>query len=105
MISWIICFFGRIPAHIGKATAEFLKSPMGVYQALHLTIDEMKMIKHDSWDEVVWGSSAAEAEKTVPLRFYFGAEVSRILICVCWLSCLAEVCFRMFGYPIRQEID
>ena len=75
-IAWIICFLGGMPRHIGEATAEFLKSPMVVYQALHLTIDEMKMIRLDSWDEIVWGLSTAVAQKTVPLRFLFSEQVS-----------------------------
>jgi hypothetical protein len=51
---------------------------MGVYQALHLTIDEMKMIRQDRWDETVWGSSQSKAQcqtEAVPLRFYFGEQV------------------------------
>ena len=68
-ISRIICFLGSMPPRIGKVTADFLKSPMGVYQALYLTIDEIRMIRHGSWDEAVWGSSAVAAEKPVPLRF------------------------------------
>jgi hypothetical protein len=79
MLSWIISSIGRVPHHIGKATAEFLKSPMGVYQALHLTIDEMRMIRQDSWDEHVWGSSESTIKsqcQAVPLRFYFGEKVS-----------------------------
>ena len=94
-----------MPPHIGKATAAFLKSPMGVYQALYLTIDEMKMIRHDSWDESVWGSSVAVAEKLVPLRFYFGAQVGSFSISISRLLWLAKVFIRTYGYPIRPEID
>lgn len=75
----IISYVGRVPKHVGQATAEFLKSPMGVYQALYLTVDEMKMIKHDSWDDTIWGSSQPTPEdqaRVVPLRFYFGEQVS-----------------------------
>ena len=79
-LSWIISCIGGVPGHVGTASTAFLKSPMGVYQALHLAKDEMNIIKQDSWDEAVWGSSeprSAHQYQTVPLRFYFGEQVSR----------------------------
>ena len=75
-VSWCISSFGRLPYHTADAAAAFLKSPDGVYAALHLATDEMATIKEDRWDDAIWGAPADEcddrAPDVVPLRFYFG---------------------------------
>ncbi|KAH0542266.1 hypothetical protein FGG08_003293 [Glutinoglossum americanum] len=70
-LHWLIAFFGRMPPHIAQATAEFLKSPWGVHQALFMARDEMHEIKEDIWDEAIWGSPDAPPSASVPLKFYF----------------------------------
>lgn len=69
-LSWLIAFFGRMPPHVARTTAKFLKSPWGVHQALFMAKDEMQEIKEDTWDEAIWGSSDA-SPASVPLKFYF----------------------------------
>ncbi|KAL6713953.1 hypothetical protein ACLMJK_008447 [Lecanora helva] len=46
--------------HAARTTANFIKSPMGVQQVLHLARDEMHCITEDKWDEEVWGAATAE---------------------------------------------
>jgi hypothetical protein len=78
-LSSIIARFGGLPQHVGKAAAEWMKSPMGVYQAMYLTKDSLRIIGADSWDDTVWGSSGeakSSDHKPVPLRLYFGEQVS-----------------------------
>lgn len=70
-LHWLIAFFGRMPPHIAQASAEFLKSPWGVHQALFMAKDEMHEIKEDTWDEAIWGSPDASSSASVPLKFYF----------------------------------
>ena len=66
-----------MPPHVAQATAEFLKSPTGVTQALFMARDEMHEIKEDRWDEAIWGSSDALASSSVSLKLYFAENVSR----------------------------
>ncbi|OJD31567.1 mfs transporter [Diplodia corticola] len=49
------------PPDAARTTAEFLKSPHGVRQALHLAADELLSITADRWDDEVWGSSSASS--------------------------------------------
>ena len=74
-LCWLLAVVGGMPAHIARSCAEFVKSPLGVQQALHMARDEMRMIKEDTWDETIWGSSGISSN-SVPLIFYFGQEVS-----------------------------
>jgi Lipid-droplet associated hydrolase len=80
-LAWLISGLGGMPQDVGYAAASFLKSPAGVYSALHLGTDEMVMIQRDKWDETVWGQSSEGTDckgttTPVPLRFYFGRQVS-----------------------------
>ena len=72
---------GRMPTHTTDAAAKFLKSPNGIYSALYMTIDEMAMIKKDTWNHNIWGippddysERATTLPTAVPLCFYFGAQ-------------------------------
>ena len=76
-LHWVIVFFGRMPPHVAQASAEFLKSPWGVHQALFMAKDEMHEIKEDTWDEAIWGSPDASSSASVPLKFYFAENVGR----------------------------
>lgn len=64
------------PPDAARTTAEFLKSPHGVRQALHMATDELQTITHDAWDAEVWG--AAEPSPVGVARpklfFLFGKE-------------------------------
>jgi Lipid-droplet associated hydrolase len=60
-----------------SVTAGFLKSPMGVQQALHMAKDEMETVKEDLWDEDIWETRYSDdAKSSVPLVLYFGKQVS-----------------------------
>lgn len=75
-----------MPTDTTDVAAQFLKSPHGIYSALHLTIDEMAMIKEDSWNHDIWGIAPDEHDdktktpqqhklhNAVPLCFYYGAQ-------------------------------
>ncbi|KAI9762635.1 MAG: hypothetical protein M4579_000253 [Chaenotheca gracillima] len=62
----------RFPPHAALTTANFIKAPIGVRQALHLAEQEMEMITEDRWDEDIWGwpenSTARNPDKTSPTK-------------------------------------
>ncbi|MCJ1468623.1 hypothetical protein MMC07_007252 [Pseudocyphellaria aurata] len=49
----------RVPKHAAEASADLVKSPVGVRQALFLAKDEMETITDDKWTEKVWGAATA----------------------------------------------
>ncbi|RVD85948.1 uncharacterized protein DFL_004248 [Arthrobotrys flagrans] len=53
-------------------TLSFLKSPVGVRQALYLGRDELLHIKDDEWDASVWGDESADGN--TELVFYYGEK-------------------------------
>jgi hypothetical protein len=75
-IYWIVASLARMPPHIAQATAEFLKGPYAMQQALHLTRDGCREIKEDTWTEAVWGSPSVSGSDAPPLKFYFAKHVS-----------------------------
>ncbi|KZF19146.1 hypothetical protein L228DRAFT_251239 [Xylona heveae TC161] len=61
------------PKDAARTTLEFLCSPAGVREALHMSRDEMNEITEDRWDADVWGASVPGAERDpARLVFYFG---------------------------------
>jgi pimeloyl-ACP methyl ester carboxylesterase len=66
----------RFPSSAAKVTASFIKSPHGVYQALHLARDEMLQITSDSWDTEIWGAAhvSTHAHARPIIRFLFAEE-------------------------------
>ncbi|RDL40594.1 Uncharacterized protein BP5553_00573 [Venustampulla echinocandica] len=65
----------RMPDDAAKVTTGFLRSRMGVWQALQMAKDEMETITEDRWDEDIWGIEHEEADykAEIPkLIFYFG---------------------------------
>ncbi|KAK7750263.1 hypothetical protein SLS62_007780 [Diatrype stigma] len=81
-LRWFARAVMGFPAHAAEATARWLGSRGGdgVWQALHMGMDEMQVIGDDVWDEELWGierEAEAEAEadqqgQQVPSpRFYF----------------------------------
>ena len=72
-----------MPTHTTDVIAGFLKSPNGIHSALYMTIDEMAMIKKDSWNHDIWGiphdehgddNAKTPRHSAVPLCFYYGAQ-------------------------------
>ncbi|KAK6519885.1 hypothetical protein TWF506_000180 [Arthrobotrys conoides] len=73
----VLNFLMRIlmPAHEQSArdtTLSFLKSPLGVKQALYLGRDELLHIKDDEWDTSVWGDEGSS--NNTELVFYYGEK-------------------------------
>ncbi|KAK7709106.1 hypothetical protein SLS57_008832 [Botryosphaeria dothidea] len=64
------------PSDAARVTAEFLKSPHGVQQALHMARDELASINHDAWDAEVWGAAdpSAVGAPRPKLFFLFGQQ-------------------------------
>ena len=87
----------RFPDYAARTTTNFIKSPMGVRQALHvvspqtskspltgsyrhLAKDEMTTITDDKWDQKVWGAATSEGTNerdtaNSNLVFYWGKKV------------------------------
>jgi len=68
------------PDYAARTTVSFIKSPMGVRQALHLAKDEMHTITDDKWDQEVWGAALSEGTNSRDtinsnLTMYWGKKV------------------------------
>ncbi|PYH93192.1 hypothetical protein BO71DRAFT_382063 [Aspergillus ellipticus CBS 707.79] len=63
---------GNPPPHAVDTTCAFLKSRMGVRQALHMAADEMRTITSDKWANNIWGVSSADEPALTKMVFYFG---------------------------------
>ncbi|KAI1637599.1 hypothetical protein F4809DRAFT_604349 [Biscogniauxia mediterranea] len=58
-------FVGRVlgfPPPAAAATARWLKTPDGVWQALHMGMDEMRVIGEARWDDELWGVVAVDRQ-------------------------------------------
>ncbi|KAI9721574.1 MAG: hypothetical protein M1812_002336 [Candelaria pacifica] len=62
----------RFPEEAAKTTARFIKSPVGVRQALFLARDEMATITDDQWQASLWGPLTTSTPAPPKLIFYFG---------------------------------
>ncbi|KAI1817236.1 hypothetical protein GGS20DRAFT_534192 [Poronia punctata] len=65
-------FVGRVlgfPSHAADITTRWLKSRDGVWQTLHLAMDEMRSIREDKWSDELWEIS--RDSQALPPRFYF----------------------------------
>ncbi|KAI9875744.1 MAG: hypothetical protein M1830_008054 [Pleopsidium flavum] len=63
------------PKDAAETTTAFIKSPIGVRQALHMARDEMNEITEDRWDEEIWGASESDSNTVrAKLVFYFGKD-------------------------------
>lgn len=71
----------RFPDYAATTTTSFIRSPMGVRQALYLAKDEMTTITDDKWDEEVWGAATSPGTNNRDtansnLTFYWGQKDS-----------------------------
>ncbi|KAL9128481.1 MAG: hypothetical protein Q9217_002859 [Psora testacea] len=69
----------NFPDYAAKTTTAFLKSPMGVRQALYLARDEMEIITEPHWNKEVWGAATSPGTNkrdTINwnLMVYWGSE-------------------------------
>ena len=71
----------KFPEYAAQPTTSFIKSPMGVRQALHLAKDEMDTITENKWESEVWGAATAEGTNSRDtinsnLTMYWGQKVA-----------------------------
>ncbi|CAG8983114.1 hypothetical protein HYALB_00004557 [Hymenoscyphus albidus] len=75
VLKWLVGVVTDMPQEGANVTTAFLKSRMGIWQALHLAEDEMRSITEDRWDEDIWGVEHKDSDSEVQapkLIFYFG---------------------------------
>ncbi|KAH6682014.1 hypothetical protein B0J14DRAFT_228792 [Halenospora varia] len=75
VLKFLVKLITRMPEDAAGVTLRFLRSPMGIWQALHMAKDEMETITEDRWDEDIWGIEHTETDykADIPkLVFYFG---------------------------------
>lgn len=70
---WVVNKILGFPPHAATVTTKFLKSRDGVWQALHMGMDEMQVIREDKWDEELWDiTREAEQQSSRPIpKFFF----------------------------------
>ncbi|PBP28648.1 hypothetical protein BUE80_DR000266 [Diplocarpon rosae] len=74
-LRWLVGLVTRMPREAAEVTTSFLRSRMGVWQALHMAKDEMDIITEDRWDDNIWGAEHEDLDtksETPKLIFYFG---------------------------------
>ncbi|RYP21353.1 hypothetical protein DL765_002254 [Monosporascus sp. GIB2] len=54
-VSWFVSRVMGFPYQAAEATTRWLTSRDGVWQALHMGLDEMRTIGEGAWDEDLWG--------------------------------------------------
>ncbi|KAI1454224.1 hypothetical protein F4805DRAFT_469569 [Annulohypoxylon moriforme] len=76
-LHWFVGKVMRSPPHATEVTTRWLKSRDGVWQTLHMGMDEMKVIGENHWDDELWeiAHDAKAHDKVVPkFFFFFGAR-------------------------------
>ncbi|KAM0323965.1 hypothetical protein ACHAQA_008547 [Verticillium albo-atrum] len=73
--AWVLRLFvslvlGQSPVAT-KTTVDFLKSRDGIWQALHMGQDEMRVIAEDKWDDALWDMPSADGSSKSSPRFFF----------------------------------
>ncbi|KAI1273857.1 hypothetical protein F5Y07DRAFT_390981 [Xylaria sp. FL0933] len=68
-LHWFVSKTLGFPPHAADVTTRWLKSRDGVWQSLHLGMDEMRVIREDKWDDELW-DIAQSSKSTIP-KFYF----------------------------------
>lgn len=53
-VSWIVSSLLRFPPHASAVLVPWLKSRDGVWQALYMGMDEMRVIREDKWGRELW---------------------------------------------------
>ncbi|KAI0403359.1 hypothetical protein F4802DRAFT_571912 [Xylaria palmicola] len=71
-VHWFVSRALGHPPHAADVTARWLKSRDGVWQSLHLGMDEMRVIGEDKWDDELWDiAKSGTASSAGPPRFFF----------------------------------
>ncbi|KAI0903209.1 hypothetical protein F4823DRAFT_568922 [Ustulina deusta] len=68
-LHWFVSRTLGFPPHAADVTTRWLKSRDGVWQSLHLGMDEMRVIHEDKWDDDLW--EIAQSSKSAVPKFYF----------------------------------
>lgn len=67
-----------MPDDPANTTLKFLRSPMGIHQAIHLLRFELAAMTTDKWDDEIWGVTTADEKRAnctkTKLFFYFAQE-------------------------------
>ncbi|TQN68585.1 Lipid droplet-associated hydrolase [Colletotrichum shisoi] len=81
LLRWFVGAVLGFGAKAADVTTRFLKSRDGVWQAIHMGKDEMKVITEEKWDKELWeveeedaaagGSSSAKRAAAAPRFFFF----------------------------------
>ena len=73
---WMVALIRTVlgmPLEGATTTAAFVKSTMGVTQALYLAKNELDVITTDMWDDEIWGVEKIKGKgKRTKMFFYFG---------------------------------
>lgn len=85
---YLVRMITKFPEYAAKPTTSFIKSPMGVRQALHLAKDEMDTITENKWESEVWGAATAEGTNdrdtiNSNLTMYWGKKVAEQTFTAC----------------------
>ncbi|KAL7624811.1 hypothetical protein AAE478_004025 [Parahypoxylon ruwenzoriense] len=72
VLYWVVHQILRFPRHGAEITTRWLKSRDGVWQALHMGMDEMRVIGEDRWDDELWEiAHDADAHHKLAPKFFF----------------------------------
>ncbi|KAI1182182.1 hypothetical protein F5B17DRAFT_444452 [Nemania serpens] len=69
-LHWFVSRTLGFPPHAAEVTTRWLKSRDGVWQSLHLGMDEMRVIGEDKWDAELWEIEKDTTKSQTP-KFYF----------------------------------
>ncbi|KAI5865236.1 hypothetical protein GGS23DRAFT_558316 [Durotheca rogersii] len=71
-VYWVVRRILGFPPSSAEVTTRWLKSRDGVWQTLHMGLDEMRTIGEDRWDEELWEiAHNADALDRSPPKFFF----------------------------------
>ncbi|KAI0418403.1 hypothetical protein F5X98DRAFT_118375 [Xylaria grammica] len=73
-LHWFVSKTLGFPPHAADVTTQWLKSRDGVWQSLHLGMDEMRVIGEDKWDNELWEISQSSAPAVPKFYFFFGQQ-------------------------------
>ncbi|KAF6795894.1 major facilitator superfamily transporter [Colletotrichum sojae] len=76
-LRWFVSNVLGMGARAAEVTTRFLKSRDGVWQALHMGKDEMRVISEEKWDRELWEVEEGDddVKRTTPkFFFYFGKK-------------------------------
>ncbi|KAH9996732.1 hypothetical protein F4779DRAFT_631534 [Xylariaceae sp. FL0662B] len=73
LVHWIVHKVCGFSPHSTEVATGWLKSRDGVWQTLHMAMDEMKVIGEDRWDDELWeiAHDAEDHHKPMPKFFFF----------------------------------